>query len=183
MGNFYTNVVLRGPAEGAVYDFLRSEGWTAWVSPRAPDGATVVYERACEEQDVDVLDELTSRLAREFGVQALGALVHDDDVLLLRLHAPDGVRTRLAFAYDSSESWHRDVAVLARAFGAESRTAFLWWELHRPHLTFVFEFRRHRRVLQLLGLPEWAVATGYTYIENGELPEELVGGGLRHTRR
>lgn len=183
MGNFYTNVVLRGPADGAVYDFLRYEGWTAWVSPRAPDGSTVVFERACEEQDLDVLDELASRLAHEFGVPALGALVHDDDVLLLRLHVPDGIRTRLAFAYDSTELWHRDVAVVARAFGAEQAIVPLWWTLHRPHLTVILEFLRHRRVLELLGLPWWAAATGYTYIEKGDVPEDLAKGGLRHTRR
>ncbi len=179
MGNFYTNVTLRGPDSDEVFEFLKWEGWTAWVTRASDDGATVVYERDCDEQDVEVLDELTARLAARFGRPALGALVHDDDVLVLRLF--DG--RSLVFDYDSTRFVHAGVGVLARAFDAESALTSLWLALHRPHLLTIFEHRRHRRVLKHLGLPDWPVALGYTYIEKGDVPGDLGPEGLRHTRR
>jgi hypothetical protein len=44
---------------------------------------------------------------------------------------------------------------------------------------YVFEHERHADLARLLGLPEIAVATGYGYVDAGELPEGLAEGDLR----
>src|SRR5438309_2006410 len=102
MGNFYTNITLTGPRQDEILDHLRSNLILAFVSPTSDDGATVIYERESEEQDVEVLDGVASMLSTRFSCPALAALDHDDDVLLLRLHD----RGALTFAYDSQEFFH-----------------------------------------------------------------------------
>jgi hypothetical protein len=81
MGNFYANVTLRASSVDDVIEYLRSNGFVAFVSPAADDGSVVVYERRSDEQDVDALDALAAGLSVRFESPTLAALVHDDDVL------------------------------------------------------------------------------------------------------
>ncbi len=179
MGNFYSNITLQGPAQPDILAFLRAEVITAFVTPTNAGGSTVIYEQDSDEQDLDTLDSVAAHLSSHFDCPALAALVHDDDVLLLRLHQSGD----LFFAYDSQDFSHPGVRHLCRAFQTPSAVFGVWLSLHRPHLTFIFEHLRHGSVLRHLRLPEWAVASGYGYIHRGEAPPGLELEDLRHSRR
>ena len=82
MGNFYTNITLRGPDQAAVATFLRQARRAAYVAPRHA-GGTTVYDERCEAQDPQLLGELATALSRHFACPALAVLNHDDDILAL----------------------------------------------------------------------------------------------------
>jgi len=74
-----------------------------------------------------------------------------------------------------------DARALAAAFGVPEREAQLEEVLRRAsgEAGYLFEYERHAELVRLLGLPDIAVATGYEYIEGGELPEGLEESDLR----
>ena len=111
-------------------------------------------------------------------------LVHDDDILLYSLH-DNGKRVD---EYNSSPAYFDtgpgeppeggDASVLCRAFGVTS-TAGVEEVLHMPNGAgsgegYIFESERHHALVEALGIPTFAVQTGYDYIEEGELPDDLA---------
>ena len=60
------------------------------VAPKT-GGFTVVFNSACDEQNIETIQEISSRLSREFHC-AFASLVHDDDVLVYFLYE-NGVLT------------------------------------------------------------------------------------------
>lgn len=185
MGNFYANVTLRTTATGAVAQTLGYLRRRALVAPPR-DGSTVIYDEASETDGPDELGRLAGELSRRHACAALAVFVADDDVLWYGLYRAG----RLHHDYDSNpayESGRRappkggDAAALAEAFGASERAAELQRVLRAPSGEdgFIFEHERHAELVRLLGLPDIAVATGYEYLEDGELPEGLEETDLR----
>lgn len=179
MGSFYTNITLVGPDRDAILEFLRDQHHTAFVS-RTERGITVVYDRQCDEQKVEDLHELAAKLTKRFTSTAVSALVHDDDALFFAAYT-DG---ELITEYDSSVGRAIQPRRLCRTFGVSIlRAPFVWLTLNLPHFLFVFETARHSLLVRLLKLSPYAVGTGYTYIEQGDPPEDARGESiaLRHT--
>ncbi len=122
MGNFYTNITLRGPGRDAVLDILRGDKRYAYVS-QTRDFFSVVYDSETEGQDEAVLCRLAELLSRKLACPALAVLNHDDDVLIYHLY----VRGEKVDSYDSAPGYFSgeltrpsggNVAALIEAFSA-----------------------------------------------------------------
>jgi len=182
MGSFYTNITLRTTQQASVTDALRSAGREAYVS-EPMNGCTVVYDRECDDQDIEVLKKLASSLSAKLKCAALAVLIHDDDVLIYTLHENGKLTDEYISApgyfddsADSDSPEGGDATVLARAFGAEGNVGQVESALREQSAPgtgdgFVFETERHEELVTALGIPSVAVSTGFTYIEQGELPE------------
>jgi len=185
MGNFYANVTLRVDETDAIVQTLTSLRRRTFVAP-AIAGSTVVFDQAIEDGEARDVGRLASELSRRHDCAALAVLIADDDVLWYALYRGG----RLDHEYDSNPSYGSgrsdppkggNAAALSAAFGVPERAA----ELERVLRVrsgqdgYLFEHQRHADLVQLLGLPDIAVATGYRYIEAGELPEGLEEDDLR----
>lgn len=104
MGNFYTNITLRGASHDRITRLLSAWGERAYVSPMLNE-CIVVYPASTESQDVGLLNALAARLSTEASCPALAVLNHDDDVLAYWLF----VRGRLLDSYDSSPGYFGDL--------------------------------------------------------------------------
>lgn len=188
MGNFYVNITLRSH-QARVIELLEREDRTAYVTPTV-SGCTVVCDRECDEQDTDVLQELTALLSRELPCAALAVLNHDDDVLAYWLYE----NGTLTDHYDSSPGYFSedvditspsggDASRLCRAFGVIQNAAEVEEILRTPSFSdgehYVFEIDRHADLAEALNIPSFAVGLGFTYIEMNALPEDLIPGKLR----
>lgn len=182
MGSFYTNLTVRSDDQQRVAGVLRSLGCSAFVSP-VMDGMIVVYDEACEEQDPEELATLASDLSGELGAGVLGALNHDDDVLIL-LTALGGevVDTYNScpafFTSEGAESPEGgDAGVIAQAVSPNADTKALENALRDEELFLALE--RHEAIVQAMGLPDASVGFGFSYIDVGELPEGLSPEKMR----
>ncbi len=186
MGNFYANVTLRTDETGAVAQTLGYLGRRAFVAPPLR-GATVVYDEESELAGHEELARLAAELSRRHACPALAVLIADDDVLWYALYRAG----RLDHDYDSNPSYDTgaphvppkggNAGALVAAFGIPHQVAEVERVLRAPtgENGFIFEHERHAELVRLLGLPDIAVATGYEYIEDGELPEGLQEEDLR----
>jgi hypothetical protein len=161
MGNFYANVTLRGADLGAVRAaaprpaFVVSDGDHVVVFPEAEDMGELVS---------------VAGLAQALGCLAVGAGVHDDDLLFWEVHdggtlVTEGAVSDPALVFGMGEPGPdpADLAVaLAAAVGrpeAGSQLAALFAEDH------VFASDLHTQVVELLGLAPSAVGWGYGYLQ------------------
>jgi hypothetical protein len=186
VGNFYTNVTLRSGETGAVAQTLGYLRRRAFVAP-AIGGATVVYDQESELAGAEELGRLAAELSRRHACAALAVQIADDDVLWYALYRAG----RLDHDYDSNPSYDSgaphappkggDAHALAAAFGVPEQASEIERVLRAPsgENGFIFEHERHAALVRLLGLPDIAVATGYEYIEDGELPDGLEEEDLR----
>ena len=181
MGAFYGNITLKGPSQSQVVEALR--GRRAIVSPSLED-LTVVFDSACDEQDVEEIEELTERLSRELNCAALAILVHDDDVFAYFLFqggaSVDSYNSCPSyFDFDSSdepagpEGGNPDLLCAAFAAGNPQEVGAI---LSRSGDTegYVFETERHRDLVKALSLPEWTVGNAFERFERGEYPDVLL---------
>lgn len=181
MGNFYTNITLRGPGQADVAAALA--GRRAYVAPAA-GGFTVVYDEQSDEQDPATLGALAGDLSREFRCPALAVLNHDDDILAYWLYD----QGTLVDSYDSAPGYFTGKAgppeggnakLVCEAMGAAQNAADVDRILRRTD--FVFAIERHEALAGGLGLPAHSVGAGYKYISDGELPSGLSAADLQHT--
>jgi hypothetical protein len=181
MGNFYTNITLRCADRPAIEELLAREHRAAFVGGTGQD--TVIYDRQ-SDQEIAPLEPLADSLSRSFSCAALAVLNHDDDILQYFLYEAG----RKIDEYVSAPGYFDGTTAppaggvaeaLCRVFGRASKQAEVARTLHppdgRPAEVFVFASQQHQRLLQLLGLPEIAVATGYTYLDRGEFPPGSAG--------
>jgi alanyl-tRNA synthetase len=171
MGNFYTNYTLRGPTQEQVAAAL--EGRSAFVTPQQ-NGCVVVYDEESEDQDMEVLSQMASRLSEELRCPVLAVLNHDDDILWYQLYA-DG---ELIDDYNSSPDYFEEVEEstgpsggdaegLCRAFGSR-KVAEVKRILQEPFGDkYTFAVQRHEDLARALGIPLFAVGKGYSYIARG----------------
>lgn len=182
MGNFYANVTLKGPDPREIAEYLKDKGCQAFISPTV-DGVTTVYEARCDMQDVGHIKQFTADLSKHLNCPALAVLNHDDDVLAYWLYE----KGEMDHHFDSDPTYFimppaepriedlaavGDANVLIRTFGIPGDQAALEQALSRDS-DYVFTSERHAEVLRALGLPGYAVATGFRYLENGEFPNGL----------
>lgn len=162
MGNFYCNHTTVGPDSSEVVRVLAKYRRSAYVTPTL-DGKTIVFDEAADELNIDHIDACGELLSRELACVVLAVAVADDDELCWMLYEEGERRAAYSTRHLSS-----GILQLARAFG-KSRSAWrLWTILNWPFV--LFEFKRHARLARLLGIPDWCVATGYRYIQQGEGP-------------
>ncbi|HSL71334.1 MAG TPA: hypothetical protein VK864_13890 [Longimicrobiales bacterium] len=187
MGNFYTNITLRTTDTDRVVDAVRQANRIALITP--PDLAcTVVFDQASESQDQKVLQRLASHLSAECHCAALAVINHDDDILMYFLYE----NGKLVDEYNSAPTYFLrharaktpkggNAERLCAAFGVPDQEADIERILRIPPDadSFIFELDRHQKLVDALGLPASAVGTGYTYLEQGELPEGLELSMLR----
>ena len=155
MGNFYTNVTLRTTERQAVTDHMRAQGRLCFISP-VSHGFTTIYDRLCEEQDVQDLETLAAELSARFHCAALAVLNHDDDVLWISL-ARDGewVTTYSSDHIASGSAWK-----LAQEFRVLGLLPLVWFLMRWP--VVLFEIWRHWAITAALGIPNFTVGFGYT---------------------
>lgn len=189
MGNFYTNIILRGSSQESIAEYLDRQNRNAYVSPTV-NGCTVVYDEQCESQDTPILEGLAANLSKQFVCPALAILNHDDDILWYKLYDSG----QFVDEYDSSPSYFDTSAteiaapkggvaqVLCRVFKAENNLAEVEKILRAPQPDrYVFAIERHEELARALGIPNFSVGCGYNYIQEDELPEGLDFNDLRQT--
>jgi hypothetical protein len=122
MGNWYTNVSLRGAKQADAVATLEALGRRAYVTPEK-DGWVVVYDRQCDEFDLNVLESLALTLSTKLSCTALANFNADDDVLWLGVWENGVPATRYASSLkefedgDEFPSPNECAQVLARIFG------------------------------------------------------------------
>ena len=184
MGNFYTNVTTRGPAQQDLAVMLRELGRSAFLAPTT-NGYTLICDRECENQDSDVLASLALTVSTRLACPAWAVLNHDDDVLWYQLYD----KGNLVDAYISSKEWWEDPEelppqgspeILCRVMGNPGDLAKTKKILARSSgvIGYLFEIRRHEDLLEALGQPPFAAGLGYEYASRGELTTGLVPGQL-----
>jgi len=175
MGNFYCNFTTRGPSSDEVLRVLQSHRRSAYVSPTV-DCNTVVFDELADELDVREIDAVGALLSRELSCPALAVVVADDDELWMALYEAGERRVEY-----SSRGANRGAFAVSRAFDRMWMTPIVWVILQWPYL--VFEVFRHALLKKALRLPSCCVATGFEYIENGEIPDDLTLGDLQRSHR
>lgn len=200
MGNWYTNVSVKGAQQTDVLAALEELGRRAYVTPEA-SGWIVVYDQQTDEFDLGILESLALTLSTRLSCTALASCNADDDVLWLALYENGNLSTRYASSRNAFEDGDefpelKDTAqVLARVFEKPAAKNQVLGLLRKSHgvlgllglflklrIAYVVEVKRHLDLSNLLGMPRAAVGLGYTYVEKGETPEGMEREALRRTR-
>lgn len=189
MGLDYTNVVLKGAERERVVSYFRRGGRDGYIAPTV-DGVTVVYDRACEDMDEQILTSLGADLSRVLGVPALVSLVHDSDVFRYYLFAEG----REVDRYDAVPGYSDPHApadlpasggnaeVLCAAFGVPDAADVVAVLLHQnDEEEVLYGEDLHAELAAALELPAFAAETGYYVVENGVLPADLHRSALVRT--
>ena len=181
MGAFYTNISLCGPSQEIVVQALKKRNRIAFVSP-SEGNAVVVYDQKCDEQDTNLLAQLTSDLSRELQCPALAILNHDDDILFYQLYmkgeSVDEYNSCPAYFDPNAEPSGPDggdAEKLCGCFGGKNVEAVERILRKSPFDDdgYAFATDRHCDLASAAGLPMYSVGTGYGSIEYDELPDGL----------
>ena len=173
MGSFYVNYTVRSADQAAVARSLK--GRNAYVTP-ARDGKLVVTDEAAETQESDAVREVGELLSKSLRTTVLAVLNHDDDMLWYGLFD----HGRLTDEYNSAPGYFDggddppaggDARKLCAAFGRTGSEKALESILKKSD--YVLAMERHVDLVKALGLPDFAVGCGFSYLEEGELPEGL----------
>jgi hypothetical protein len=199
MGNWYTNVAVKGAQQTHVVAALEELGRRAYVTPET-SGWIVVYDQQTDEFDLGVLESLALTLSTRLSCTALASCNADDDVLWLALYENGGLSTRYASSRKAFEDGgefpdlQQTAQVLARVFEKPDVKSQVLSVLRKSHgvlgllslylkirVAYVVEVQRHLDLSNLLGMPRAAVGLGYTYVNKGETPEGMDREALRRT--
>jgi hypothetical protein len=199
MGNWYTNVAVKGAQQSDVVAVLEELGRRAYVTPET-SGWIVVYDQQTDDFDLSILESLALTLSTRLSCTALASCNADDDVLWLALYENGILSTRYASSRKEFEDGGefpdlKDVAqVLARVFEKPAAKNLVLSLLRKSHgalgllslllkirLAYIVEVQRHLDLSNLLGMPRAAVGLGYTYVNKGETPEGMDREALRRT--
>jgi|SRR5580658_2813913 hypothetical protein len=199
MGNWYTNVSVKGAQQSDVVAALEELGRRAYVTPETA-GWIVVYDQQTDEFDLGILESLALTLSTRLCSTALASCNADDDVLWLALYENGRLSTRYASSRKSFEDGgefpdlQETAEVLARIFQkpeAKRQTLRLLRKSHgmlgllslvlKVRIAYVTEIQRHLELSDLLGMPRAAVGLGYRYVNKGETPEGMDREALRRT--
>jgi hypothetical protein len=177
MGNFYTNITLKGPQQEQILEYLSSLKRSAGVSPTINRLSVVLDERS-DSQDTDELEGLSADLSSKFDCVALAVLNHDDDILLYRLYKSG----QLIDSYDSCPDYFSATDTPAGPTGGEAGLLCLEFAPDKPaavvenilRKAYVFAVDRHNDLVQSLGLSDFAIGLGFNYLS--EMTEEDLPG-------
>lgn len=184
VGNFYTNVTVRGAAQPAIIEVLRELGRRAIVTP-AVNGFTTVCDKESESQDQHIVGSVALTLSARLQCPAWAILNHDDDVLWYQLYD----RGQLADEYISSARWWNAESGPPPRGSAESLCHVMIAPgdpkrvqriLRRSSSIFgyLFAINRHSDLVKALGMPLYSVGSGHKYLSRGDLPEGLTAEDL-----
>ena len=95
MGNWYTNVAVKGAEQAQVVATLEELGRRAYVTPETA-GWIVVYDQQTDEFDLGILESLALTLSTRLSCTTLASCNADDDVLWLALYEKGSLLTRYA---------------------------------------------------------------------------------------
>jgi hypothetical protein len=180
MGAFYGNITLKGPSQQQVLEALR--GRRAIVAPRLDD-YTVAFDSVCDDQDIDGIQALASRISSQLRCSAFAVIVSDDDVLGSFLYHAG----QLTDWYNSCPSYFDfgsakrpagpaggDAGKLCAAFGVDAQQE-VESILRKQHGKggYAFESNRHKDLVRTLGLPLFTVGTALANFDRGEFPDGL----------
>jgi hypothetical protein len=173
VGNFYTNVTVRGIAQEGVVAAVDALGYRAFVS-HTTSGLTVVCEEESDAQDELVWRGVAKQLSERLNCEALAVMNHDDDILVYALYR----NGKLLDEYNSCpDYWEEedepgpptggDVRALCEALGMPGNAAEAERILREPADSdeFLFAFRRHEALLKALDWPDVPCQQGFTYIK------------------
>ena len=186
MGNFYGNIVLRGPDAAAVASALEELDFNGWIASEG--NATVVYDEKCDQQDIGALKKLATALSDTLGCPALAFNNHDDSVLWFAL-AESG---RIVDEYDSAPGYFDgdeeaamggDADRLCSAFGAPKQVRAVETLLRQSSDEVDVEVERHEELLRLLGLSPRLGLLGYGSVKRGALAQHAPDVELRAVGR
>src|ERR1700675_1575187 len=199
MGNWYTNVAVKGAQQADVVAVLEELGRRAYVTPET-SGWIVVYDQQTDEFDLGILESLALTLSTRLFCTALACCNADDDVLWLALYESGTLSTRYASSRrefedgDEFPDLQETAQVLAHVFEkpeAKNQVLSLLRKSHgilgllglylKVRIAYVVEVQRHLDLSDLLGMPRAAVGLGYTYVNKGETPEGIDREALRRT--
>lgn len=193
MGNFYSNITIRDTRQAEIAQYLANRGYTTAVAPPLGD-FTVVFVEISMAQNAR---SISAFLSRELGAPALAVGNADDDMLELDLYDSGKLRTSLDIgSYDDDLVLPRPLKWLVKWIAniiknrrrrfvtprvmATELCASMRPEADRNVLesiltgkNYKFEMERHAAIVELLGLPDTAIATGYEYLRQGEWPPGL----------
>jgi len=199
MGNWYTNVCVKGVEQARVAALLDELGRRAYVTPDM-GGWIIIYDQESDKFDLNELESLALTLSTQLQCTALASFNADDDVLWLGVYEGGKLATRYASRTDQFEDGGEfpsipEVAdILCRVFGVPEKNQEAARILRRPHgalgllstllklrFAYVVEVLRHGDLAETLGMPFGSVGFGYEYVNRGETPEGLSRGNLRKT--
>jgi len=199
MGNWYTNVAVKGAEQAQVVATLEELGRRAYVTPER-SGWIVVYDQQTDEFDLGILESLALTLSARLSCTALASCNADDDVLWLALYENGELLTRYASSRNAFEDGDEfpdpkeSAQVLARVFAKPDATNQTLTVLRKSHgilgvlslwfkirLAYAVEVHRHLDLSNLLSMPVAAVGLGYRYVDKGALPEGMDREALRRT--
>jgi hypothetical protein len=182
MGNLYANIVLRTTAADSVAAALTDLRRRAFIASDA--SAVVVFDEACDAQDLDELQRLAGALSKRLTCVALASCNHDDDVLWYVLVEHGEV----VDIYNSNPSYFDgreagptggDAARLCAAFDVARERAAVEGVLRASHRHVGLEIDRHQALQRLLRLPESLSLLGYRYVQRRELAHDPAAPTLR----
>ena len=199
MGNWYTNVSVKGAQQSDIVAALEELGRRAYVTPEV-SGWIVIYDQQTDDFDLGILESLALTLSTRLSCTALASCNADDDVLWLALYENGSLSTRYASSRNAFEDGDEfpdtkeTAQVLARVFEKPQAANQVFGVLGKSHgflgllslyfkirLAYVVEVQRHLDLSNLLAMPRAAVGLGYTYVNKGETPEGMNREALRRT--
>ncbi|PYS80731.1 MAG: hypothetical protein DMF67_19450 [Acidobacteria bacterium] len=186
MGNFYTNITLRGVGQDEVTEFLTRQGTNAYVTPTKNE-FTVVCEERCDTQEQGELERVASELSARFHCPTLVVLNHDDDILWFKLYSDGAALDEYNsapgyFEGDDVPPYGGNAHQLCEIFGAGQNAAEVERILRSPDGSYRFAYERHIDLARALGLPSYTVGLGFNYLEEDETPlDDLDIGALKRT--
>src|SRR5271168_3145502 len=95
MGNWYTNVSVKGAQQSDVVALLEELGRRAYVTPET-SGWIVVYDQQTDKFDLSILESLALTLSTRLSCTALASFNADDDILWLGAWENGVLATRYA---------------------------------------------------------------------------------------
>lgn len=183
MGNWYTNVCIKGSAQNVVVSALDELGRRAYVTPEITRWP-IVYDPESDKFDLNELESLTKALFTRLSCVVRASFNADDDVLWLGAYEKGTLTTRYAsdrrLFEDGLEfpAIDKVAKVLCRIFERNIRrrppsVLGLLSVLPRVPFAYVAAVLRHRDLADVLGFPQGSVGLGYKYVDRGEAPEGL----------
>jgi hypothetical protein len=199
MGNWYTNICVKGASQASIVAALEELGRRAYVTPNM-GGWIIVYDQESDKFDLNELESLALTVSTKLSCTALASFNADDDVLWLGIYENGKLTARYASQKKHFEDGGEfplipEVAeVLCRIFQAPGRNGDVRKILRRPHgilgllsafsklrLAYIVEVLRHGDLAEALGIPQATIGLGYEYINRGESPAGLRRDDLRKT--
>jgi hypothetical protein len=190
MGGFYANVTLRTRSVDAALAWVREARVPAAVA--FDGGHVVIADARLDAQDEDWLTHATVKLGSAANCFGLGALIHDDSILILSV--TDGKnrvhRYNSCPAYFTGEGTAcptgGEAELFADAFGKKEAVSEIDRILNAcdadgtdAKFPYVVEHRRHLDLCDALGLPKWSVFFSYEGLKVAP-PDGFDETWLRH---